>query len=160
MATWTREYSEPPDSNEVFWTDQPIIGYRGWKWDTDAKRLRGQFDTWDSPKITAVHRGDPDRHKAPDWNCLCGINTYKTVDYEKMRRWPIVGKVELTGDVIEFERGYRGEVGEIIHLAIWEGYPELIGVTVADIRNVYPVNVSLEYKLTGKGSWWEREKDK
>jgi hypothetical protein len=136
---------EPPDS-ETLWTNEKIVAYRGWEWLTDEKVLRGAYGNWDTSTLRGVHQDDPGLHKSPHWGCLCGVNAYK--DVPDARNYPILGQVELSGVVIEYDAGYRAEVGHIIHLAVWTGYLEMVDLNVQDLRDKYPdVIVTTERKI-------------
>lgn len=110
---------DPTGRDEPLWTPEPIIGYRGWEW--SGRRLVGAYVEWEQAKIEAKHEGrDGKDHPAPQWDCLCGVNVYK--DPIQARAFPILGKIALTGEVIEFENGYRGQYGEILEIAIDETF--------------------------------------
>lgn len=124
MSEWTEEILEP-DDDEALWTPEPIVAYRGWTWDPVAGLLQGVYARWESSTYVATHGAT---HRAPGWNCRCGINAFKD-SYMAARTdndWPILGKIQLTGMVIEHERGYRGEIGEILELAIYDDYPYVV----------------------------------
>lgn len=112
-----------PDDSETMWMAEPIVGYRGWNW--DGNYLKAGYGPWHSTFMKATHHGDVTSHESPTWSCLCGINVYKEPQGPGTY-YPILGKVALTGRVIEFEFGYRGEFGRILHIAIWKGYPKML----------------------------------
>ncbi len=120
---WMVSNEPEPADKDTLWTDEPIIGFRGWIY--EAGLLRGGYAPWKTTTVRATHQGDSGVHKSPDWNCLCGINCFKQPDGPGTF-YPILGMVELKGLVIEYEGGYRGEIGTILHVAIWKGYPEMI----------------------------------
>ncbi len=135
-----------PHDRETLWTNEKIIAYRGWEWSADEKVLRGAYGAWDSSTMRAVHMDDPGVHKSPAWGCLCGVNAYKEVP--DARYFPILGQIELSGNVIEYDTGYRAEIGHIIHLAIWEGYLDMVSFDVLDLQKKYPdVIVTTERKI-------------
>jgi hypothetical protein len=146
------------EPKEALWSPDPIVGYRGWEWDPSRKILNGTAYQWETSTHRAIHVGDPGLHKAPQWGCLCGVNVYN--DPLRARGFPILGKVELTGMVIEYEEGYRGEIGKIIQLAVWRDYPKMIDTTperlVEDIEARYDdVLVTIDKFVPGggKGEW-------
>lgn len=121
MNTWRKPQPEMSgEEEEPFWTPEPVIGYRGWEW--SGRYLSGAYIEWKSAKLVGEHHNDPNKHPSPQWDCLCGVNTYK--DPLSARNFPVLGKIALTGNVIEFEHGYRGQYGEILELAIDERYLE------------------------------------
>ena len=132
-----------PDQDDTFYTFEPIVGYRGWEW--SGRRLVGAVTEWQTAFMKARHidHMGSEPHLAPDWGCRCGVNVYK--DVYDARGFPILGKVELSGLVIEFERGYRGQFGEIIEIAFDETFmPEADMVKV--LGDIYKVPVKrLEY---------------
>ncbi len=147
-TAWSGEEVSDKEPDDTLWTPEPIVAYRGWEWDTNPKEggLKGAFGSWETSTLIAVHEGEEEKHSSPDWDCLCGINAYK--DPIGARGFPIIGMIELTGLVIEYETGYRGAVGTIKHLSVWEGYFKMRGLTIADIRNKYPdVVVTSERKI-------------
>jgi len=137
---------EPPDS-ETLWTNEKIVAYRGWNWDRGS--LKGNYDFWTRSRMEATHLGDGDLHDSPDWECLCGINAFKEVHYAS-EDYPILGQIELSGKVIEYDAGYRAAIGEIIHIAVWDRYLDVAPfyLTLDQIRQKYPdVIVTAERKI-------------
>lgn len=53
--------------------------------------------------------------------CLCGINAYASRELLEMSKYPTeaiaIGMVELTGQVRQYEKGWRGETGRIT--SVW-----------------------------------------
>jgi hypothetical protein len=80
--------------------------------------------------------GIPHHTKSPFLGCLCGINAYKNP--QDARHLPILGKVELTGVVDEYESGYRAEWGEIIEVRIFASYHS--SLSARDLRQAYKTN--------------------
>ena len=147
VSTYLSEASNPePPERDTLWTNEPIIAYRGWEWVQQKRKLKGAYGFWDTSTIRAVHKDDVGLHKAPSWDCLCGVNAYKEVP--NARNYPVLGQIELTGNVIEYTEGYRGEIGHIIHIAIWEGYFDMVELKIQDVRDAYPdVIVTAERKI-------------
>ena len=124
-----------PEPSEALWSPDPIVGFRGWNV-TPAGELKGQYSVWPSEMVFAEHHDDPGRHRSPDWECLCGVNAYK--DVLDAARFPILGQVELSGLVIEYEAGYRGEVGLLKHAFIYVDVVEYLNCSPDDIQARYP----------------------
>jgi hypothetical protein len=105
-----------PEPGEEFWSPDEIEGWRAWSW--TGKVLKGSFEhDWVSTSLDAecVVCSEP-----PGWDCPCGIYAMK-----KRRSVPpprrgsaIVGKVALTGRVIEHEDGYRASRARMTDLWI------------------------------------------
>lgn len=105
-----------PEPSEEFWSPDPIQGWRVWKW--NGRVLKGSYERdWplDRLKADCVVCDDP-----PGWDCPCGI--YAMKDHRSLpssRSGPtIVGKVELSGRVVEHEDGYRASNARITELWI------------------------------------------
>jgi hypothetical protein len=117
---------EEPD--EEFWSDQPVLGWRSWTW--REGRLQGVFSPWVTSQFTAVcsECDDP-----PGWSDRCGIYAVKDpADVHLFHTTaPIVGQVEMWGNVIEHERGYRASHAQITKL--WVDDPSL----AREVRNAY-----------------------
>lgn len=127
---------------EVFHMFEPVVGYRGWNLTVNLT-LTGAYEGWTSAKMKSKHHGEWGRigpHRSPHWDCLCGVNVYKTP--LGARGYPIMGRVALTGEVIEFEKGYRGEYGEILELALDETYMPERKDLVARLHERYGVPVA------------------
>jgi hypothetical protein len=103
----------------------PIVGYRGWTWDTkELKSLCGQ--RW-HPGLALAARcraaavvgnivgrteGDDD-HDATQANCTCGIHAVKSLEHLRNKRYDrygIYGEVCLWGTVVEHEWGWRAQL--------------------------------------------------
>lgn len=99
-----------PEPEEEFWSAEPVVGYRRWRWNGNS--LVGMQEPW--PK--AVHRATCSSClEVPGWNHTCGIYATK----RKGLAYPegtVLGKVELTGLVIEHEAGYRARTARIVEL--------------------------------------------
>lgn len=125
---YTRRHSvNEPD--EEYWSDQYVVGWRSWNWDGSA--LRGVYALWPSAEFEA---GCRQCEKVPSWDHVCGIYAGKTPNdvHAFYSGSSIVGQVEMWGDVIEHEHGYRASHARIT--ALWVGDPRR-----ADrIRAAYP----------------------
>jgi hypothetical protein len=105
-----------PEPGEEFWSPEEIEGWRVWSW--TGKILKGSFEhDWASTALDAdcVVCSEP-----PGWDCPCGIYAMK-----ERRSLPpprpgsaIVGKVALSGRVIEHEDGYRASRARMTELWI------------------------------------------
>ncbi len=124
-----------PEPDEEYWSDQYVVGWRSWNWDGSA--LRGVYARWPSAELEASCRYC---EKVPSWGHVCGIYAAKTPDdvHAFHGGSSIVGRVEMWGDVIEHDRGYRASHARIT--ALWVDDPRR-----ADrIRAAYPsVEVSV-----------------
>jgi hypothetical protein len=96
-----------PEPAEVFWSPTTVTAWRGWTWHDGA--LRGMWQPWPASTLTA--RCPHGCERAPTWSCTCGI--YATTDRPTAGFGDMVGVVELTGRVIEHDRGYRAEHARI-----------------------------------------------
>ncbi len=92
----------------------PLYAVRGWYSGYSDNNLKGIHKSWPGQQMEARCFM---LHRAPDWDCRCGINCYKDArswndgDYHDL---PIWGIVELSGRVIEHERGYRAEKAKVV----------------------------------------------
>jgi hypothetical protein len=104
-----------PEPGEEFWSPDEIEGWRVWAW--TGKILKGSFERdWPSSEMEAdcVVCVDP-----PGWDCPCGIYAMKDRRAVPPSRpgSVIVGKVAMSGRVIEHEDGYRASHARIT--AVW-----------------------------------------
>jgi hypothetical protein len=96
-----------PAPSEAFWSPTAITGWPGWTW--DGTTLRGMWQEWPISRLTA---GCPNGcERPPGWGCTCGV--YATIQRSLVAFFEVVGRVELTGRVIEHEHGYRAEHARI-----------------------------------------------
>lgn len=127
---------------------QPVIGHRVWAW-TPGEGLRGMRGVWESGLLEAECGSG---HDAPHWTdpsiyerfenpifyysnpavCLCGVNAYKTHVPLKKGLWdwagsegrlPVIGTVELGGNVHEYTKGYRAQYGMIVEGTVITSFP-------------------------------------
>lgn len=132
---------------EEFWSDDPAIGWRAWSWNGSA--LRGVWATWPSSEFEAECFSCP---RPPGWGHVCGI--YAVKDPTGLNSFvdpDAIGRVELFGDVIEHERGYRASHARIIDL--WVTSPAL----ARQLSIVYPdVNIQVGEAPTTVEEWnWQ-----
>lgn len=127
---------------------QTVMAQRLWRWTPDYG-LEGMRKVWTSGFMEAdCHRG----HESPFWNpdahgsyCLCGVNAYKLthlfdpgdlrwaqgmeLEYRDMFQptqvdaLPVLGIVELGGNVHEYEFGYRAQYARITEGTILTSLP-------------------------------------
>jgi hypothetical protein len=102
----------------------PIIGYRVWQWDAAGLRsLNGEPWLPGRPlqagcrasscgtlvgRAEAAHGG----HDAPQANCTCGVYAAKSLEHLSKtgyQRYGIHGEVNLWGNVVEHEQGWRAQ---------------------------------------------------
>jgi hypothetical protein len=122
-----------PEPEEEYWSDQYVVGWRSWNW--DGSSLRGVYARWASGEFEA---SCPHCDIVPSWDHVCGVYAAKQPgDVYIFYGWsPIVGRVEMWGNVIEHENGYRASHARITDL--WVHDPH----RAARIRDAYPsVNV-------------------
>lgn len=112
VVRWIRPKPQPatPVELEEFWSDEPVIGWRQWRF--DGRFLYGMRVMWPSAVLVARCGSCS---SLPGWGCSCGIYAAKSRD---LLGAGIVGRVELEGMVIEHEHGYRAERARIIELFV------------------------------------------
>lgn len=99
-----------PEPEEEFWSDQHAVGWRSWTW--DGTNLRGVWKVWHSEEFEALC---DECGAAPTWGHTCGIYAVKNPDgvFRFQQRTPVVGRVEMWGNVIEHTNGYRASHARI-----------------------------------------------
>jgi hypothetical protein len=125
------------DSEEEFWSPEPIVGWRGWRW--FGSGLRGMRAWWHTDVLIAECGFCS---AAPSLNHTCGIYALKpghSATQVPGGHLAVVGMVELSGLVIEHERGYRAEVARITELWAPSYLVEPIQITYPSIP-VHPAN--------------------
>ncbi len=123
----------------------PIVGYRGWTWDTKGlKSLCGQ--RW-HPGLALAARcrasavvGNiagrieaDDSHEAPQAKCTCGVYAAKSLEHLRKNgydRCGIYGEVCLWGTVVEHEWGWRAQLAYPKNLFL---SPDALPFTLAEI---------------------------
>lgn len=104
-----------PEPKGEFWSPAPIIGWRVWQW--DGITLRGVMQPWLSPAFVATCEMCVE---VPGWSHTCGV--YAVMDRHDIQfvgalsAIEVVGRVELSGLVIEHDTGYRAEKARIVEL--------------------------------------------
>ena len=126
------------EPDEEFWSPEVVVGWRAWQW-TGAV-LRGVVTEWPTQNFIAwcEQCSEP-----PGWEHPCGV--YAVARPSEVRTMfpgkpDVVGRVELSGLVIEHESGYRASHARILDL--WTG-----SAFIADwLSDLYPdVNVHRGY---------------
>ncbi len=99
----------PAEPAEVFWSPEPVVGWRAWTW--TGKTLKGYRAEWCEATMTACC----DRcESSPGWDHGCGI--YALKELTELDDAPVLGRVEMWGDVVEHEWGYRASHARITDL--------------------------------------------
>lgn len=115
-----RKEAEEIEISEEFWTPQTVTGYRGFSvdWTDGVPTLRGVKEAWRSAEPPAAQcmpfQDTQFRHVAPKVSCMCGYYAFKKP--EDVAVWSIEAKVEMWGNVIEHEKGYRSEYVRLLTL--------------------------------------------
>jgi len=112
------------------WSPRPVLGFRLWEM---RGRLQGAWQAWDHPFREArcvSGRRESDDGEVPhtDGRCghpPCGIYAFKepvdllaAFDLPGRSRRLVYGLVELSGKVVEHERGYRGGRAAVVAAAV------------------------------------------
>lgn len=109
---------------ETFWSPEPIVGYRVWNVWRD--RIAGFHSVWRTPahraKCSLPERSQPAPHVKE--GCECGIYAAKDTAWlashfaGSLGPRVAMGRVELTGRVIEHTNGYRAEQAQVAEIAV------------------------------------------
>ena len=129
--------ASPEEPAGEFWSADAVVAWRSWAW--DGRLLHGFRVAW-KDSVFAAQCAQCDR--SPGWEHACGIYAAKDrEDVELFGQVPVVGRVEMWGDVVEHEFGYRSSharvtdvwVGSAVHarrlgraypgVRVWEGMP-------------------------------------
>ncbi len=118
----------PDEPGQEFWSPTPVEGWRSWAW--NGRTLHGYRVAWpDSLSIASC----AECGSAPGWDHACGLYaTKEREDVEAFGQVPVVGRVEMWGEVIEHEFGYRSSHARITDLWVDSA------VHAARIRRAYP----------------------
>jgi len=102
-----------PEPEEMFWSNDVVVGWRAWNWTGSA--LHGVFARWETELFEA---SCPRCETAPSWKHVCGVYAAKRIaDVDRMvSNGNVIGQVEMWGEVIEHERGYRASHARITEL--------------------------------------------
>jgi hypothetical protein len=99
---------------DEFWSPEPVIAWRAWQWTGSV--LRGVVTEWPRQNFIAWcdHCAEP-----PGWDHPCGIYGVphpSQVGAMFPGKPDVVGRVALTGLVVEHETGYRASNAKILDL--------------------------------------------
>ena len=129
--------ASPPEPEGAFWSPEPISGWRSWAW--NGRSLHGYRIAW-TDSLLSAHCDECG--ESPGWEHACGI--YATRDREDVELFgqvPVIGRIEMWGEVVEHEHGYRSSNARITDLwvesavhakrigraypgvRVWEGFP-------------------------------------
>ncbi|HUG32035.1 MAG TPA: hypothetical protein VMM14_04015 [Acidimicrobiia bacterium] len=125
---YTKRHSVPEPDQE-YWSNEYVVAWRSWGW--DGSSLRGVYSPWRSSEMEASCRHCD---VVPSWDHVCGVYAVKSSTQTHVFHGgdPIVGLVEMWGDVIEHQNGYRASHARITDL--WVDDPARAG----QIRAAYP----------------------
>lgn len=121
----------PEEPNDEFWSADVVVAWRSWAW--DGRSLHGFRVAWKDSTFVAVCEGC---RRSPGWDHACGI--YATRDREDVELFgqvPVIGRVEMWGDVVEHEFGYRSSHARITDM--WVDSPvhaRRLGRSYPDVR--------------------------
>lgn len=107
-----------PEPEEEYWSADYVVGWRAWNWDGSC--LRGVHSRWQSEEFEATCTRC---EVVPGWDHVCGVYAVKRpgdVHVFHGGSW-IIGRVEMWGDVVEHEYGYRASHARMTKL--WVGDP-------------------------------------
>jgi hypothetical protein len=131
-----RDEAEPANDAQVPDGIEPITAYRLWQVAPDGN-LRSLFGelTWLPGAWMAAHC-DRSGHSAPHEGCTCGLYATRGLDDVLALAGTIetadavVGRVELSGKVIEHDHGYRAELARVTEILPIEGQRARIGPVI------------------------------
>ncbi len=143
--------AEVTQAQVEMWSPSPVVGYRAWAITSDG--MQGVRTLWARPTLTArcpsPFGDDPDDVPHTDDRCgRLGCGIYATKDVPSLLDSELgsslsgsfaVGRVELTGKVVEHEFGYRAATATVTRVIafhdgrrLWAAEPEPIGRLFAD----------------------------
>jgi hypothetical protein len=105
------------------WSPTPVLGYRLWAW--NEGEMHGVRARWDGPRMAAECGTARDRVEVPHSDGRCGrlgCGIYAAKDLRRLleefapalKSAFVAGLVELTGKVVEHDRGYRGAEATVV----------------------------------------------
>lgn len=135
------EVDTPGLGADEYWTPTPVIGWRVWAW--TGTELRGYRQLWMSSEFVAQC---DTCSEVPGEDHPCGI--YSVPEFRHLSAFSlplghpkvVFGKVELSGLVIEHERGYRAERARMAELF---GRSSLIAAVSARYPDVHVTELPL-----------------
>ena len=122
-----------PEPEEEFWSPTPVTAWRSWRW--NGQVLHGVMHAWPEPVLTAAC---PSCSEVPGWSHTCGI--YAVTEECDVATFGspdpiVVGKVELSGLVIEHDKGYRAEHARIVELfSVSKELARTLAITYPDVE--------------------------
>jgi hypothetical protein len=157
----------------------PIVGYRGWTWDTKGlKSLCGE--RWHpNQSLAARCRASAvvgtiagrieghDSHEAPQPKCTCGVYAAKSLEQLRKNgydRCGIYGEVCLWGTVVEHERGWRAQLAypknlflslDALPFTLAETWPRLQALTLYG-SDIFVLDNDQTISLWGKCSGFDQ----
>lgn len=120
---------------EPMWSPHPVVGYRVWAVMRD--RVKGFRSVWSQPRFNAACENEAAYGPVPHVGERCGCGIYAAKDPMLLtrefpgivKRRPLenkrpqlptpavaVGRVELSGRVVEHTHGYRAQIAEVTTL--------------------------------------------
>jgi hypothetical protein len=140
----TRGNEEPADE---FWSHEPVVAWRQWHWEDGM--LHGVWVAWPHSELTATCDACP---QVPGWDHTCGV--YARKERSSLPGMGVIGRVELSGLVLEHEAGYRAERATITELWLPFYVPEAV------VRARYPdVVIHVRTDLTEGEVGYKRGRD-
>lgn len=103
---------------------EPFIGWRGWRWNPQNKRLHSlNTKVWEPGEELHAECTAGGHHKAPDVDCNCGIFSMKDPRWldnhvSVRNKYTVIGTIKLWGNVVAGSMGYRAEYAMIDALYI------------------------------------------
>ncbi|MGI8593179.1 MAG: hypothetical protein ACR2ML_02245 [Solirubrobacteraceae bacterium] len=103
---------------------EPVIGYRAWRVDRDARLRAWTAETAWKPGVNRAHcnagrfgvRGRR-RHSAPDQDCMCGLYALNECDDARLAAADVRGAIAAWGSVQVHRTGFRAEFACVVALA-------------------------------------------
>ncbi len=103
---------------------EPVIGYRAWRIDRQARLLAWTADTAWSPGVNRARchagrlgMGRRRRHSAPGQDCMCGLYALNDCDDARLASADARGAIAAWGDVQVHRTGFRAERACVVALA-------------------------------------------
>jgi hypothetical protein len=116
---------------------EPFLGWRGWNWNPQIRKLCSlNGEPWEpGEELHARCTVHGSGHKAPDPQCNCGIFSMKhpallSGHVHSRNKHTVIGTIKVWGDVIVGSKGYRGEYAMIDALYVPCSDAELTNLTM------------------------------
>lgn len=128
------------------WSHTPVLGYRAWTVEGDG--LHGAKTRWTGRKLDAKCLAGGPEIDVPHAIGVCGsppCGIYATKDLKELAAelgdhiygYVALGFVELSGKVVEHERGYRAAHAEVVALAVAGGPGLFTACTPSEIDQLF-----------------------